>query len=591
MLPNPIIVNMKIKFFPVVAMLVMLLTAGVCQAKVVNESNAALVANSFVSLSKSKTGLSRGQMKLLTTSRVLMPMTRADVDPCFYVFSDEQSRSFVIVSGDDCCEPIIGYSFDSPFDSENMPENFRQWMEGICGYIQYAREHDVQPSQEVSRQWAKAAAAETVKELKTALWNQHDPYNRQCPMDGAQRSITGCTNTAFGIIMKYYEWPVSGNGVAPAYTTEYKKISVPERDLNHAYDWSNMLMEYKSGNFNNQQADAVATLIADVGHAMQADYSASSTSTYTHINKMYEHFGYSASMTYRYKDDYSLQGWIALLKEHIDVEHPIFYVGQSDKGGHAFILDGYDSNDYFHVNWGWGGYQNGYFNINILKGGDSLYNLQNIAYLNIYPDNGEPVKDWLVLRELNYDGAEYEGEDSFWCEPVVENSSMKDFSGELRLAVVDRNGNLKEWASDSYSKICNSRYHYWFWMKVHLTRERVAGDRLRLFYKSNDSNDWCLVGPKSEISTWEFLLEDEETIDETTTVKFEKASQRLFFTTKKGVKPELLDTMGRVVDNAFNQTEANAYWIETGNLSEGQYTLVLTKRKERKELKFTVSKH
>ena len=207
--------------------------------------------------------------------------------------------------------------------------------------------------------------------LNTARWSQGEPYNRYCPMDGDYRSITGCAQTAMAVIMHYYRWPEAATGVTEPFTTMTKGIEVASRDLNHAYDWDNMLETYVEGEYNAVQAEAVATLMADLGHAFKAEYTAVDTGAFPDMWALYQNFGYSPACTLTMRENYSDEYWNTLLRREIEDNCPVFYAGYTAEGaGHAFVLDGVDANDYFHVNWGWGGIYDGFFLIDGLMIGE-----------------------------------------------------------------------------------------------------------------------------------------------------------------------------------------------------------------------------
>lgn len=153
-----------------------------------------------------------------------------------------------------------------------------------------------------------------VKVLETALWDQSDPYNRLCPEVNGALSLTGCTATALAIVMRYHKWPERGTGILPGFTAE------------------------GTGAYTN---DILVPLV--------------------------ENMGYSSSLQYVFKAHYEPEAWTDLMKSEIDGGRPILYGGYTtDWAGHSFVLDGYDSEGFFRVNWGWGGMSNGYFDIDIL---------------------------------------------------------------------------------------------------------------------------------------------------------------------------------------------------------------------------------
>ena len=180
-------------------------------------------------------------------------------------------------------------------------------------------------------------------------------------MDGNARALTGCVPTAYAILMKYYNYPTRGKGLTKFYETATKGINVAIRDLNHDYDWDNMPMEFVNGKYTAKQASNVATLMADIGGALQVDYAEKVTNGFLGLAQLFVNFDYFPGRQ-QFKGANSDEDWHEMLRAELDQDRPIIYRAEDEKdGGHAFILDGYTDNDYFHVNWGWGGNCNGYY--------------------------------------------------------------------------------------------------------------------------------------------------------------------------------------------------------------------------------------
>ena len=142
--------------------------------------------------------------------------------------------------------------------------------------MRYVRENGISANEDVAKLWQKSYKPVGATMLNTARWSQIAPYNDLCPLDGDAHSLTGCTQTAMAVIMYHYRWPERAKGVTSAYTTR-NGLYVPSRDLNHAYDWDSMLETYTEGKYNDKQAEAVAVLMADLGHAFKAEYTAVDT--------------------------------------------------------------------------------------------------------------------------------------------------------------------------------------------------------------------------------------------------------------------------------------------------------------------------
>ncbi|MDR2581645.1 MAG: C10 family peptidase [Fibromonadaceae bacterium] len=328
----------------------------------------------------------------------------------YYVFSinEDSNGGFVIVAGDDVVKPVLGYSDNGNYDESNLPPNFAYWMSHLQQQITWAQEHGIEQTEAVRREWERyidgdiSASAGIVEPLIQTKWNQRAPYNNMAPMDGSNRSVTGCVATAMAQIMKFHNHPVRGYGWSEAYTTGTHEINVPSVNFDVEYDWDNMLNSYTS-NAMIIQEDAVATLMYHAGVSVQMDYSPTGSGAYSRDVPMAltAYFGYDRSIQHRQRENYNDAAWETMLMEQINAGMPVYYTGRNDESGHAFILDGYDGAGKFHFNWGWGGLFDGYFVTTALNpgvGGDGAgsgtYNDDQSIIINIKPDEDSVVSDF-----------------------------------------------------------------------------------------------------------------------------------------------------------------------------------------------------
>lgn len=296
--------------------------------------------------------------------------------PTYYLFSNEGDKGFVIVSGDDVARPILGYSPDAqPLGDELLPPAMQEWLATIDHQISLARKQGLKQTAEVAQMW-KAPTTGTVQVyMQTAQWDQGTPYNNECPIDGDAHSLTGCAATAYAITMRYYQYPSSGRGVTPEYYTSTKGIKVPSRDLNHEYDWERMPLILSNG-YSKRQGDAVAQLLADVGAAIQVDYTKDNTNGSIGGSQIFTYFG-MATGTLKGRADYDTQEWDKMLAAQLDQEQPVIYRGaypNDDNMGHLFVICGYTDQNYYYVNWGWGGNCNGLYSLDALTPNNTDFN-------------------------------------------------------------------------------------------------------------------------------------------------------------------------------------------------------------------------
>lgn len=320
-----------------------------------------------------------------------------DDDVAFYIFNS--SNGFVIVSAVDYAIPILGYSDEGRFDNGNVPIQMEEYLQGFVEQIQYGKDHNLTPDDETALQWElvrttgrinNKRSTYAVAPLLTTTWDQNQYYNYMCPADAngpGGHVYAGCVATAMGQIMKYWEYPTTGNG-SHTYTPE----GYPQQSVNFGattYDWSNMpnALTYSS---TMTQINAVAQLIWHCGVAVDMDYSY--TWSGSNITKTYhaltDYFNYSDDLTIARKIYYTNDTWFELIKQDIDAGQPVFYAGTGSSGGHAFVCDGYNSSDQLHFNWGWSGSNNNYFSLGALNPGGYNFNYNNEAIISIHPMYG-----------------------------------------------------------------------------------------------------------------------------------------------------------------------------------------------------------
>ena len=277
----------------------------------------------------------------------------------FYIYNNAHS-AYVIVSGDDRMKPVLGYSDNGSFITENLPVNILSWLEyynAAYENIKNGKKVFAEPKLLIRKSFP-ASISPLLGEIN---WNQDAPYNNACPMIQGQRSVTGCVATAMAMILKYYEYPAKGTGHY-SYTSNGVQYSFDYG--NTTFDWNNMLPQY-SGTYTTEQADAVAQLMYACGVSVEMEYSPSSSGAYSFKvgQALIDYFGYDENLGYIYREYFTSEEWMNLIKKEISEGRPVLYNGASKDVGHEFVFDGYDTQDMVHVNWGWGGANNGYFEV------------------------------------------------------------------------------------------------------------------------------------------------------------------------------------------------------------------------------------
>ena len=358
---------------------------------------------------------SRGPMKA--------PRQGGQAGAAYYVFNAEDNGGFVIVSGDDRTLPVLGYCDSGTFDEDHIADGLR-WL--LQTYTEQMEQLDTiealnasdvpnapkappsapegativpslydksieAPSGAVGGALgalgASVASASSVRHnvapLLTTNWNQGDPYNLLCPNyykeDGTQggHSATGCVATAMAQVVAYYRWPAQLKRSIPGYRQTYnttqgeKAVTLNTVPIHSVIDWDNILDNY-DGSATEAQRQAIAQLMLWVGMTCKMNYGEQSSSGYSEgIDGLVNYFDFDDGTHVAKRDLYTAKSWNELIYNEIASGHPVPYGGQNSGGGHAFVLDGYDLDGLFHVNWGWGGMNNGYFRIDILDPNDN----------------------------------------------------------------------------------------------------------------------------------------------------------------------------------------------------------------------------
>ncbi|MCX7863002.1 MAG: C10 family peptidase [Bacteroidales bacterium] len=307
--------------------------------------------------------------------------------PAFYIFSFNPT-GFVIVSADDNAFPILGYSFDSELNTNHLPPAFSEYLENAAKQVTTAIQNnkfknvwfDIEhtPIAKVNK------STNAVAPLLTLKWDQDVPYNNYCPphpKGPGGRCLTGCVATAMAMVMKYHNYPERGRGVKTFYWTSWDTIDYE----NTYYRWNQM-----TNVANSQSANAIAELMYHCGIAVNMDYGPYASGSYTFWipQAMKYHFRYHPQIRYFRRDQFFDYEWDMMIRDELTNKRPVIYSG-SGTGGHAFVCDGFQDTCFYHFNWGWGGYGDGYFYYNDLTPGtnDFSYGQAAVVYIMPYFDN------------------------------------------------------------------------------------------------------------------------------------------------------------------------------------------------------------
>lgn len=361
-------------------------------------------------------------------------------DAALYLFADANKR-FVAVSADDVAPALLGYfdSEDSDLNADSFPPALEWWLQEYASQIQYGQANPGKLSSPSS------VSRAPIEYMVKTRWNQSYPYNAQCPMFGDQQAVTGCVATAFAQVMNYHQWPEQGRGMG---AIDFSEIT---------FDWDSMLDEYDDdAERESASVVAVSTLMKACGYSVMMDYGVNWSGAYTGyiVDAAPEYFDYADEMYYAERRNYTSAQWEDLVYSQLAQGLPLIYSGRdgnwSDSVGHCFICDGYDGDGYYHFNWGWGGYCDGWFLLSALVpkgvgigGAAGGYDYSQSLIANFHPSNTviNPSNGYVSrsMKGSNYDKNVYADiyPERVSLAPAELNFGLEFLSGGNRVMVAD----------------------------------------------------------------------------------------------------------------------------------------------------------
>lgn len=345
-----------------------------------------LTVNEALSIAKQKTNISvlrssrngYNQLQLVHTEKVADRNT-------IYVLNNENG-GYILLSADDAAVPVLGYSDEGVFDIKEMPENMQSLLKSYS--IEIAATSNNGDNTYAGIDISDLAPIEP---MITSSWLQGAPYYNMCPkvIGAAIPCPAGCAAITISQIMRYHKWPEKGIGTHSynwinkgTYQTKNETLSFDFE--NTTFEWDQMLDSY-TGNYTQQQVDAAATLVYAAGIAINMDYGrrASSAKIENIGRGLIENFGYDKAISYIRRKYFTITQWTKKLHDELSQNGPMYYNAQNESGsGHGFVVDGYDGNGYFHINWGWG-HSDGYFKLTAFDTESYSYNNEHGAFFGI----------------------------------------------------------------------------------------------------------------------------------------------------------------------------------------------------------------
>lgn len=346
------------------------------------------VAINYLSAKKG-TGIDTFDLKLINTHQF-------DGKDALYIFGMSKG-GFVIVSADDEAKPIIGWSLTNPMPKKIDNPVVQTRIDWYAKQVVYAAKNKTS-DKSLKEEWSNILEGKISKGVKgagpllTTTWNQEPYYNLLCPTG----TPTGCVATAMSQIMRYHQWPQNGKGwhkyEHPTYGTQYANFEETP------YAWASMPNELTSGSTYDEKV-AVATLCYHAGVSVNMNYATDGSGAFSRdvLYALTNYFNYDPTIIQMYTFNPNAQtDWINMVKAEIDAGRPIYYSGSSNaSGGHAWVCDGYNDNDELHINWGWGGFANGYYAASAMKPTNYDFSESNDMIIGIRPNQSDYKHLWV----------------------------------------------------------------------------------------------------------------------------------------------------------------------------------------------------
>lgn len=475
-------------------MLVLLLVCGqaTIQAKRISQWQAQQQAYSFWG--------KQMPMKAKAKSRVVSTASLSTLgNDSYYVFNND-AGGFVIIAGDDAVAPVLGYTSTGAFDANNLPEGLKDLLKS------YEQQIAALGKNYKANTTSTRAEFTGEKLLNTAKWNQGAPFNKYTP----NNYVTGCVATAGAIVMKHHGYPAKGVG-SHSYTWNGQNLTA---SFEHDYDWANMPVRYTGD--NDAAFDGVARLMSDLGIAVNMQYAngGSASALEDLVTALKKYFGYSKYARHLKIEDLGAEAWNGRLRAEIDANRPVLYAASdANVGGHSFVIDGY-KDESFSVNWGWGGYCDGFYRVGALNPevdgtpqGDQ-YNSSQAAVFALQPSDGKEVLSNLrfikvdgYLETMNMNVTDVKaGKDLTLYLLPLQSYGENSYTGKIAIALKNAKGETREvFAETEIKELEHGYYIDQYLLGGACTVDAQEGDYLAVVSKEDGTDEYIdILGPDLE---------------------------------------------------------------------------------------------
>jgi len=445
------------------------------------------------------------------TEMVIVAQDQLLSEPAYYICQPLNGEGFAIIAGDDCEDEILGYSTTGEFLAGSMPPALCDLLHDYALHIAQVRSGEAEANvpRKVNSSPNKATS---VSALCKTSWAQAAPFYNLCPSNDTGIALAGCGATATSQVMYYYKYPASGTGTVSGTFNNQRTDNLNLEEI--TFNYEKMLLNYNNG-YSDEEAQAVAELMRAIGYGCKMQYGINFSGSYISdaAYSLRNNFGYSNTTKTLYADSFEPSNWLNKIKAELEEGRPIIYAGYTtDNAGHIFICDGFNFKDLVHINWGWGGQSNGFFNITVLSPNKNQpekgYVRGHEAVIGIQPmveGEDRSVQYQINLREDMSFSAN--GSNFTVKLPTLYNSSGVRTAGSVYYVLFNDDeeiGNVRLISYNAAPLLGNREQD----VNVSVPSDLADGSyTMRLAFKSNDSDKWYWVETGDRLSVINFNVE------------------------------------------------------------------------------------
>lgn len=360
-----------------IAVTFFILVTYFCQANPIDVAKARQVAMDFFENRIQSNSISRSRVISVPQLELAYTHYGEAGNASYYVFNQSQNQGFVIVSADDRSTPILGYAGKGSFDMNKLPNGLKDLL------MSYGKQISCAATNNIGNTRASKKLTD-IEPLIQTQWDQHEPYNNMCPIDPntGKRSLTGCGATALAQLLYFHQYPNTGkNSISyewngTTYSADFAKVN---------FEWDKMRLAYDEG--TPDEDNAVATLMYYCALSMKSEFTSDNTNSWFDTEFLSTYFGYKNEIKLLWKKDTSDDEFESVIIQDLQKGLPVYcWAEASADWSHIFLIDGCDTNGFFHMNFGWSGEYDGYYLLSPIDlGWKNMNSFQCILY-NIQPD-------------------------------------------------------------------------------------------------------------------------------------------------------------------------------------------------------------